>query len=288
MKKFFLIFVTLFLIGTVSTVYPQCTDNWVVTNYNTGEYLQAVAGDPLASSYVAVGSNGYVLWSLPGFDGFYWTTRGRLADNLQDVVWAGDIGEQGLFVAVGSSGTILTSLFGGAWYEEYSGVGDYLYAVNSGNGIIIAGGDNGRILTSTDGVNWTASSNGTARINDFAFNTGRVAYCNSASQVFTSDNNGISWTWRKSFAKTSTKCITYGNGIWLMGGRNKTTGKPVIWRSTNNAVSWTQVTYPYTQGGYVMDMAYTGSEFVSVGINFIYASTNGLSWVHRYTPPTNL
>ena len=134
MKQFFLIFVTLFFIGNVSTVYPQIsTDDWSVTNYGTGEYLQAIA-PVLSVMYVAVGSNGNIL--ISNDDGFHWWNDGQVAYHLQDIVchpWGDSL------VAVGSNGTILTSTFGFFWEEENSTVTNNLYAVNYGNGIFIAG-----------------------------------------------------------------------------------------------------------------------------------------------------
>jgi hypothetical protein len=41
-----------------------------------------------------------------------------------------------------------------------------------------------------------------------------------------------------------------------------------------------------------MDLAHTGhgedGVFVAVGINFVYISSDGDNWVHKFTPPTNL
>ncbi|MDT7910160.1 MAG: hypothetical protein RQ912_09555, partial [Thermus sp.] len=61
----------------------------------------------------------------------------------------------GLFVAVGSRGTILTSRDGVNWTEQTSGTGNRLNGVTYGNGLFVAVGRHGTILTSRDGVNWT-------------------------------------------------------------------------------------------------------------------------------------
>src|SRR5512136_2127248 len=53
----------------------------------------------------------------------------------------------GIFVAVGDYGTILTSPAGAAWTRRSSGTTDRLNAVTYGNSIFVVGGDGGAILT---------------------------------------------------------------------------------------------------------------------------------------------
>jgi hypothetical protein len=63
----------------------------------------------------------------------------------------------GLFVAVGDDGTILTSPDGVSWTQRTSGTGNLLEGVTYGNGLFVAVGKDGTILTSPDGVSWTAA-----------------------------------------------------------------------------------------------------------------------------------
>jgi hypothetical protein len=53
----------------------------------------------------------------------------------------------GLFVAVGTGGTILTSPDGVNWTVQASG-GNHLHSVTYGNGTFVAVGEGGTILTS--------------------------------------------------------------------------------------------------------------------------------------------
>ena len=68
----------------------------------------------------------------------------------------------GLFVAVGSSGTILTSSDGITWATRPSGVSENLLSVTYSEnlGLFVAVGISGRILTSSDGITWATRPSG--------------------------------------------------------------------------------------------------------------------------------
>ena len=65
------------------------------------------------------------------------------------------------FVAVGQSGTILTSTDGETWTSRTSGTSNYLYDIAFGNSTFVAVGQSGTILTSTNGTSWTTRTSGT-------------------------------------------------------------------------------------------------------------------------------
>jgi hypothetical protein len=93
-----------------------------------------------------------------GGAGTTWTQRTSGTGNeLEGVAY-----RNGLFVAVGQDGTILTSPDGVNWTAQTSGTSNWLYEVAYGNNTFVAVGRNGTILTSPDGVNWTAQTSGTA------------------------------------------------------------------------------------------------------------------------------
>jgi hypothetical protein len=48
------------------------------------------------------------------------------------------------------------------WTRRTSGTSDWLFGVTYGNGLFVAVGWDGTILTSPDGVNWTARTSGTS------------------------------------------------------------------------------------------------------------------------------
>ena len=61
----------------------------------------------------------------------------------------------GLFVVVGSGGTILTSSNGEQWNLQSSGTALGLSRVSYGNGTFVIAGNSGCLLSSTNGTNWT-------------------------------------------------------------------------------------------------------------------------------------
>ena len=67
-----------------------------------------------------------------------------------------------LFVAVGDSGTILTSTNGVTWTPRTSGVSNSLLGVTYSDtlNLFVAVGTLGTILTSTNGVTWTSQTSG--------------------------------------------------------------------------------------------------------------------------------
>src|SRR3954454_25240833 len=82
------------------------------------------------------------------------------------------------------------------WEAKPSGTSSSLNAVVFGNGLFVAVGDTGTILTSPDGEAWTPRESGTTdRLPAIAFGNGRfVATCaNRASPAITS-LDGINWT----------------------------------------------------------------------------------------------
>jgi hypothetical protein len=67
----------------------------------------------------------------------------------------------GVFVAVGLSGTVVTSADGSSWAVRSSGTTNSLFGIAFANGVFIAVGSSGTIITSPDGVAWTARASGT-------------------------------------------------------------------------------------------------------------------------------
>jgi hypothetical protein len=70
-------------------------------------------------------------------------------------------------VAVGDSGTILSSANGTTWTTRASGTTDWIFRVRCLGGSFVAVGENGTILTSGNGITWNEETSGTTNwLND--------------------------------------------------------------------------------------------------------------------------
>ena len=95
------------------------------------------------------------------------------------------------FMAVGSSGTVLTSSDGTTWTSRTSGVSTDLKKVTFGNSTFVAVGDTNTIITSSDGSSWT-SRTGTGNLTEVTFGDDTFVII-SGSGVRTSSDNGTTW-----------------------------------------------------------------------------------------------
>jgi len=93
-----------------------------------------------------------------GTVGTTWTQRTWQGNSLFDVTYG-----NGLFVAVGSGGIILTSPDGVSWTLRNSGTSRDINGVAYAKGLFVAVGERGTIVTSPDGVTWTAGALPTSR-----------------------------------------------------------------------------------------------------------------------------
>src|SRR5439155_1325646 len=70
--------------------------------------------------------------------------------------------------------TILTSIDGLNWVQRQPGTTDLLGAISYGNGLFVAVGDSGTILTSAEGVTWAQRQSGpTAFLVGIAYGNGQ-------------------------------------------------------------------------------------------------------------------
>ena len=156
-----------------------------------------------------------------------------------------------LYVAVGTQGTILTSVDGKTWIARSSGTTEWLLGVTKGplaggNGWVVVG-DKGTILTSPDGITWSPQVSGTSeRLNGVArcfdpkcfLAVGeKGTLCSSTDGVHWSVSStggsewlrGVTyWQWRRAFLVTGAngRCFltTNGSSITDLGSTGKDIG----------------------------------------------------------------
>ena len=116
----------------------------------------------------------------------------------------------GRLVAVGTEGTILTSIDGRAWLPAVSGTREWLVGVTFAASRFIAVGDHGVILSSADGLTWRpARDSGTsARLNNVIYAQEKFVAVGEGGAIVTSAD-GETWTPRVSGVNTWLRGLVY-------------------------------------------------------------------------------
>jgi hypothetical protein len=184
----------------------------------------------------------------------------------------------GTFVAVGRSGTILTSPDGVTWMSRTSGTPRNLWGITYGNNTFVAVGDGDTILTSPDGVIWTPRVSGTA--NDLlgvTYGNGFFVAVGYPGAIFTSPD-GVTWTPRSSGSSNYLYGVSYGNNTFVAVG----SGGIILTSTSPDGANWTAedsgtstwfnvVTYGNNtfiivgDGGTILQSDLTGFDDVPVG-----------------------
>ncbi len=202
--------------------------------------------------------------------GVEWETVTPLTiENLYEVRYG-----NGLWVAVGDSGTILTSTDGITWTARVSGTTAYLRDARYANGLWVINGDSGTILTSTDGTSWTARASGTTvTLLDARYANG-LWVINGDSGTLLTSTDGISWTKRVSGTTVTLLDARYANGLWVAVGSSGT-----ILTSTDGT-SWTARASGTTVT--LWDARHANGLWVIVGYSgTILTSPDGITWTVR-------
>ena len=207
--------------------------------------------------------------------GITWTTR--TSGFGTTIIWDVTYGD-GLYVAVGESGTLTTSTDGITWTTRTSGFGTtIIYGVTYGDGLYVAVGDSGKLTTSTDGTTWTTRTSGfgTTRIYGVTYGDGLYVAVGSSGTLTTSPD-GTTWTTRTSgFGTTIIRGVTYGDGLYVaVGDSGKLT-------TSTDGITWTTRTSGFGTT-IIWDVTYGDGLYVAVGASgTLTTSTDGTTWTSR-------
>jgi hypothetical protein len=182
-----------------------------------------------------------------------------------------------LFIAVGGSGTILTSPDGTTWTAQTSGTSNDLRSVAyDGSSTIVAVGFSGTILTSSDGTTWTSRTSGTSiNINNVAYGNNQfVVVGDNGTTLYSSD--GITWTdWTSSCGANDNESlwdVAYGSSAWVTVGDNGSIYS-LDESSCTKRTSGTTVEFN--------ELIYGNSIFAAIGDNAtILTSSDGTTWTY--------
>jgi hypothetical protein len=192
-------------------------DNWdlvIDANNETNFDLWAFAWSPSLELFVSFsGSSGL----LHTFDSTFTVTDQSYSAGIgiAGVFWVEDLS---LFIAVGPTGTILTSPDGTTWTSRSSGTTSGLWygAWSPSLGIFVTGGADGAIVTSSNGTSWTAHTPiSTDDLAGVVWSPTAGIFCavtvGATGESYTS-TNGTSWTLQGTVA-TGEAIYTLGYGF---------------------------------------------------------------------------
>lgn len=210
-------------------------------------------------------SESAVLAPDPGADPLnQWSWRNPIpqGNQLSSVTYG-----NGLFVAVGDAGTILTSPDGLSWTWRPSGTARHLNSVVYGANEFVAVGDAGTVLASVDGLSWSEQS----IFKDFqllgiTFDQG-VFVAVGESGVALISSNGFDWSSELTGRFHALTSVTFGNGLFVAaGGSILTSDDGSTWLSRVAGIH-----NPFSA------VAFFGDRFLAIGVSN-RVSVDGVVW----------
>jgi len=180
----------------------------------------------------------------------------------------------GLFVAVGISGRIVTSPTGETWGSQNSGTNVLLEGVAYGDGQFVVVGEGGTVLTSADGTNWTKQISGvTTHLYSVQFGSGLFVAAGASNLILTSQDGQL-WSAQTSAIPFQTSFIAYGNGLFVMEGG---TGTNVV---STDGTNWFQ--RPSGSAASLYTMGFGDGVFLSIDLNLnTFISSDASNWVQQ-------
>lgn len=182
--------------------------------------------------------------------------------------------------------TILTSWNGVSWQIRNPGIAVQLNNVAYGVGNFVAVGNSGTIVTSAnEGTNWTVQGSGTTvnTLNGVSYITNSVTnifLATGAAGTILTSPDGTNWTSQASGIGTDLSCAAYGGDTYLVAGASG-----VILKSSD-CTTWSAVTSGTTRAinGIVYNATNFPNNFVAVGAyGGIRTSPDGTTWTTRST-----
>jgi hypothetical protein len=195
----------------------------------------------------------------------------------------------GMFVAVGSGGTILSSPDGTNWTARPSGTNGWFGHITYGEGVFVIAG-----MTSPDGIHWTEREKTGGK-----FCNGKFLALGSGSSFYES-LDGINWTFNPGagYLGASFPDIVFQNGTYVIVGANLSPEfNPALLvemiLTSHDGISWTQAYFDNSSYNMIEGITYANGYFVAVGSGGTigtyaktYVSTDGNNWtVTRINTP---
>jgi len=269
----------LFVICTIGGVIRTSPDaiTWSLQITNTTQQINRLVYQN--GTFVAVCAGGIIRTSTSGTGTWSSATSGT-TNVLNDVTYVTSLG---LWVAVGASGTIVTSTDAGTWTVRTSGVSTNLREIEYQDSTFVVFGDFDVVLTSTNGTAWTIRKQGMQQPRSFDY--GNDVWCGvgTAGEIVTSSDL-LNWTFRTSGTTSQLNRVVYRNNTWVVvgtGGLIRTSADTITWtiRTSNTSATFNDVEY-----------SSVANLWAAVGVTGLYRTapaTNLSSWTGGATTPSS-
>lgn len=133
----------------------------------------------------------------------------------------------GRFVAVGED-IILTSTNGTSWDQIYPS-GYFLYGVTYGGGKFVAVGENGTIVTSLNAFDWELQNYSGPNLRGVDYGNGRFVAVGDQGTIVTSSDGGITWTQENSGTYSNLWDVAHRNCLFVAVGNGGTIRTKIPW-----------------------------------------------------------
>jgi len=219
-------------------------------------------------------------------DGYPWVSQ----NSAEDATWKSVTYGNGLFVAVGSTGShVMTSPDGVSWTSRAAAANNYWQAVTFGGNLFVAvasSGSGDRVMTSPDGITWTTRSSASdSQWMAVAYGNSTFVATAAGGEVMTSPD-GITWTSRTASPTRYWSELAFGNGVFVAASPSgatqgvMTSPDGITWtlRSTAENAGWGALTFgngkfvlmALDSGGYILNSA--------DGISWTRVASDGNAW----------
>ncbi len=180
----------------------------------------------------------------------------------------------GLYVAVGAAGTIVTSSDRQRWTVVDSGTTADLHGVDWGEGVFVAVGD-GVVLSSRDAATWTREAVAVSgELRDVEYGDGRfVAVGEGLGAAVLTSENGLAWTLAEAGFTSPVMAVASTGQDFLAAA-----GPPIYWSDDGIAWSLRGPVDPRVNDLVRVGLTWAGHQWVWAGGLELYTSSDGVEW----------
>ena len=164
--------------------------------------------------------------------------------------------------------------------------GNTINGIEYGNGIFVAVGEGGTVLTSSDGGTWTLGNSKTySDLNSIIYDNDVFVAVGGGYDFYIvlTSLDGITWTVRALGTGSGLNSIVYGNNTFIaVAGNDKTLSSTdgISWEVRDTGVTCESFGQTYPCG--LSKIIYANDMFVAINGKNIYTSLDGETWTNRH------